>query len=466
MNELNTLLVNMLTENLNQMVLSNSTDKDRAVKAKIRPILLKGKLMFQETLYRGTQVFHHNYLPQDMCRQVTEYLNGLFKQAEMEDKEQKAVILVSKKGKITIKCHKISFEKRTERNSEKIERNIKNQKEEEKNQEELEQQIGKIEAEESKKEQDKQQKCSKEIGVSKNNQEKQNQKLKKEESQQNNEKSKIEKKNSIGLEHNRVKQYILEEGRPVDFLVGLGVQSADGKVLKAKYDKFRQINRYLEFIEDILDELPRDRTIRIIDFGCGKSYLTFAMYYYLHELCKKDIEVIGLDLKTEVIDHCNSLAKEYGYQHLHFEKGDIRNYEKSEQVDMVVSLHACDTATDYALEKAVKWGAKVIMAVPCCQHEVNKQIKCRTFSPILKYGLIKERISALLTDALRANLLEAQGYHTQILEFIEIEHTPKNLLIRAVKQNRMQPKGEGDIREIAEFLHIFPTLEKLLSKNS
>lgn len=265
------------------------------------------------------------------------------------------------------------------------------------------------------------------------------------------------------LAHNRTKHYILEEGKPVDFLVGLGVQTLDGRVTRARFDKFRQINRYLEFIEDVIDELPKDRTIRIIDFGCGKSYLTFAMYYYLHELQHRDIQVTGLDLKTDVIQHCNELAEKLGYDRLKFERGDISTYEGTDVADMVVTLHACDLATDYALDKAVKWGARVILAVPCCQHELNRQIKCDPLKPVLKYGIIKERVAALLTDALRANLLEQQGYETQILEFIDMEHTPKNLLIRAVKKNGMRPKKSADIGTVEELLHVAPTLEKLLN---
>lgn len=265
------------------------------------------------------------------------------------------------------------------------------------------------------------------------------------------------------LSHNRTKHYILEEGKPVDFLVGLGVQTPDGRVTKARFDKFRQINRYLEFIEDVIDELPTDRTIRIIDFGCGKSYLTFAMYYYLHELQHRDIQVTGLDLKTDVIKHCNELAEKLGYDRLKFERGDISTYEGTDVADMVVTLHACDLATDYALDKAVKWGARVILAVPCCQHELNRQITCDSLKPVLKYGIIKERIAALLTDALRANLLEQQGYETQILEFIDMEHTPKNLLIRAVKKGSMRPKHSTDIRTVEELLHVAPTLDKLLN---
>ena len=208
----------------------------------------------------------------------------------------------------------------------------------------------------------------------------------------------------------------------------------DGKIVRTKMDKFRQINRFLEFVEDILPQLDKDRELTLLDFGCGKSYLTFAMYYYLHELKGYDIRIIGLDLKTDVILHCNELAKKYGYEKLTFLVGDIADYEGVDLVDMVVTLHACDTATDYALAKAVGWNAKVILSLPCCQHEVNKQIQSEDYSLLTRYGIIKERFSALTTDAIRANLLECCGYKTQLLEFIDFEHTPKNILIRAVRR--------------------------------
>lgn len=266
------------------------------------------------------------------------------------------------------------------------------------------------------------------------------------------------------MNHNKKKQYVLPQDVPVPFLVDLGVQTTDGRIVNAKYDKFRQINRYLEFVRDILPSLPKGRTLTIIDFGCGKSYLTFALYYYLKVMNHYDIRVIGLDLKEDVIAKCNELSKKYGYDGLTFHVGDISTYEGVDEVDMVVTLHACDTATDYALEKAVRWNASVILSVPCCQHEINKQIKSKELEPILKYGLIKERMSALITDALRANLLEEQGYETQILEFIDMEHTPKNILIRAVKKKGMhyQSKNKTDLSELEEFLQVSPTLEKLL----
>ncbi len=381
---LDELLDQILNKDLVQIILSNSQDKEFASKVKIRPVMIKGELLFQETLYRGTQVFHENYEKESMSGRIVKLLDEIFKQGEFQGGMLQATALVSKKGKMTLKTKQ-------------VQRPVAER----------------------------------------------------------------------DLSHNREKQYILQEGIPVDFLVGLGVQTPDGKITKNRYDKFRQINRYLEFIEDVLDKLPADRTIRIIDFGCGKSYLTFAMYYYLHVLKKRDIRVTGLDLKKDVIAHCNELAKECGYDKLDFKVGDISTYDGENTVDMVVSLHACDTATDYAIEKAVKWGAKVIMAVPCCQHEVNKQISCKELQPLLKYGLIKERISALITDAVRANLLEEQGYDTQILEFIDMEHTPKNLLIRATKKDgavKMQQKNL--INNTMEFLHIHPTLQDLLDNET
>lgn len=278
---------------------------------------------------------------------------------------------------------------------------------------------------------------------------------------------KIKKKNTpddnkMIPEHNRRKHYILPEGLPVPFLIDLGVQTKDGKIIHAKYDKFRQINRFLEFVRDVLPALPKDRKVSILDFGCGKSYLTFALYYYLKILNHYDIDVVGLDLKEDVIDSCNQLKEKYGYHNLTFLKGDIREYDEKEQVDMVVTLHACDTATDYALYKAITWNAKVILSVPCCQHELNKQINSRLLQPVLKYGILKERMSALFTDGIRANLLEQAGYETQILEFIDMEHTPKNILIRAIRKNGFQKRKKDELEELIRELHGELTLEKLL----
>lgn len=277
-------------------------------------------------------------------------------------------------------------------------------------------------------------------------------------------------KSESNISHNRSKNYVLPEGETVPFLVELGVMTSKGAVVKARYDKFRQINRYLEFVEDIIPSLPGGREISIIDFGCGKSYLTFALYYYLHEKKGLDVNITGLDLKKDVIENCNALAHKFGYTKLKFLHGDIADYTGTDSVDMVVTLHACDTATDYAIYKAVKWGARVIFAVPCCQHEVNRQINDeKRNGTIMRYGLIKERVSALYTDALRADMLEWKGYKTQILEFIDMEHTPKNILIRAVKPERKlmsvaPDKWEQTLKDTMDELHINPTLYRLFKE--
>ncbi len=271
------------------------------------------------------------------------------------------------------------------------------------------------------------------------------------------------KQPKISLSHNRKKKYILEEGIPVPFLIDLGVMTQNGNIVNAHYDKFRQINRFLEYIEDILPSLPTGRELRILDFGCGKSYLTFAIYYYLKVLKGYPVRITGLDLKKDVIRHCNELAVKYGYDKLEFLCGDIAYYDGCSQVDMVVTLHACDTATDYALAKAVGWGAKVILSVPCCQHELNKQMKNDLLSPVLHYGILKERMAALMTDGLRAQILEANGYRTQILEFIDMAHTPKNLLIRAV-YNGHCADNKAQINELLAAFDVNPTLYRLLCK--
>ena len=277
----------------------------------------------------------------------------------------------------------------------------------------------------------------------------------------------IENNNSsckVDNQNNRQKNYILNDGDHLDFLVEQGVMSSNYRVKADMQHKFRQINRFLEFIKDIESYLPNDRPIHIIDFGCGKSYLTFAVYHYLHNILKKDIYIHGLDLKEQVIIDCNSLAKKLNYDNLFFEIGDISTYNCPYDVDMVMTLHACDTATDYALYNAIKWNAKVILSVPCWQHELNKQIKNDDFSSIFKYGIIQERTSSLFTDALRANILELQGYRTQILEFIDIEHTPKNLLIRAIKTG--SPKKDWTkVDNFVEKFSIDPTLYRLLRGN-
>ena len=286
-------------------------------------------------------------------------------------------------------------------------------------------------------------------------------------------KNAVPKKEAV-LTHNRTKQYILPEGTAVPFLVDLGVMTKEGKIVQSKYDKYRQINRFLEFIEDVLPSLPKEEPVTILDFGCGKSYLTFAMYYYLKILKGYEVKIVGLELKKDVIETCNRLAKKYGYDEMQFLEGDIASYSGVSKIDMVVTLHACDTATDYALYKAINWEAKVILSVPCCQHEVNKQMKNTPLELLFQYGLIKERSAALFTDAIRANLLEEWGYKTQILEFIDMTHTPKNILIRAVKETdkpkkqhkKITKKGQSELSltQILDYFNIHPTLYRLLEE--
>lgn len=238
-------------------------------------------------------------------------------------------------------------------------------------------------------------------------------------------------KQLANLSHNRKKNYMLDPDVVHPFLVRLGVQTKDGKIKSQKQDKFKQINRFIEFAEDALRYLPKDRPLKIIDFGSGKSYLTFALYHYLHEMKGYEVQLTGLDLKKEVIEHCAEIARDLDYTGLTFQVGDISDYNASQEVDMVVTLHACDVATDMALGRAVKWGAKVILSVPCCQHELFTQLDSPALNVMTKHGLIKERFASLATDSIRAQLLDLVGYDTQLVEFVNLENTPKNILIRA-----------------------------------
>lgn len=267
--------------------------------------------------------------------------------------------------------------------------------------------------------------------------------------------------------HDREKNYLLREGEIVPPLVDMGVFTQEGKVVRSMYDKFRQINRFLELVNDEMDRFPSDRPIRIIDFGCGKSYLTFVLYYYLVQVRKMDVSITGLDLKAAVIDHCNQAAEKYGYDKLHFELGDINGYTPDGPVDMVITLHACDTATDYALFNAISWNVKLILSVPCCQHEVNAQMHAEHLSLFTRYGLIQERMAALITDSIRADLLTYMGYSTQVVEFIDMAHTPKNILLRARKAKLPEStkrQALEEVRTALEEFHIQPTLYKLLVK--
>ena len=272
----------------------------------------------------------------------------------------------------------------------------------------------------------------------------------------------------VNKSHNKEKNYILKEGMIIEPLIDLGVFTKEGKVVKSKYDKYKQINRFVEIIDD---EIKKNdyKELTILDFGCGKSYLTFVLYYYFVKIKNIKVKMIGLDLKKDVIKKCNDIAKSYNYENLHFELGDINGFKYNNKVDMVITLHACDTATDYALYNAIKWNSKMIFSVPCCQHEFNKDMKSEDLSILTRYGIIQERVAALMTDAVRGNLLESVGYKTQLLEFIDIAHSPKNILIRASKGNVSKEKREKAIEEVNNLIKEFnfnPTLYKLLKEDS
>ena len=455
MEELYGTYLGYMTEGLVLAVASNPADKaeDAPTKLRIRPVNIRGEVRFQVTQTVGTKELHENLdapaAAELLCRMTagepagseysaatapvgsgytaatapagSEYTSApdktgavnktsatqQFRQIEIQDNASSLLVMVSKKGKRTVKQRRLS--KPTVCGTDTA--------------------------------------C--ENGTSAANQDR--------------------AETAAGVQsHNRTRSYLLPEGEPVPFLVELGVMARSGQVVKARYDKFRQINRYLEFVEDILPSLPSGREISIIDFGCGKSYLTFALYYYLHEKRGLDVRITGLDLKRDVIENCNLLAKKFKYDKLNFLHGDIADYTGTDSVDMVITLHACDTATDYALFKAITWHARVIFCVPCCQHELNRLMKDERQKSVFRYGLIKERMAALYTDAFRADMLEEQGYKTQILEFIDMEHTPKNILIRAVRQpQRMLPKGMQETAgagyaELMKELGVTPTLYRLL----
>lgn len=383
---LDLLLAEVAEGRLLACTLSKPRTKDNPYhKVTVRPLELKGRLVYQAAYHYEQKVIHENLGLQEAERLLAELMQGVFRQGHFFTSAADWQVLVNKKGMLRVLRRKPS---RTEQD--------------------------------------------------------------------------------LDLQHNRSKNYILQEGTPYPFLVELGVMNSSGKVLAKHYHKFRQLNRYLEIVEDCMPYLERNKELplQIVDFGSGKAYLTFALYHYLAEHLQRGVRIFGLDLKEDVVAFCNETAARLNYQHLQFLHQDIKDFSARGQIDLVVSLHACDTATDYALAQAVKWGAQVILAVPCCQHEVFRQLNGEADPVLFQHGILKERTAALITDSARAKLLELEGYSVQVMEFIDLEHTPKNLLIRAFRtESAREDDSRREYMRFKEFWGIEPTLERLLAQD-
>ena len=367
--ELQKLLQDEIREGLYRITISGPRGDSEVSKVRIRPVEIKGKLLFQCQETVGTKEFHKNMTKDDVITRISDWMNGTFKQMQLESDTCTASVLVSKKGTMTIK--KKPHMKGT----------------------------GK----------------------------------------------------PVNLAHNRKKRYILEEGIPVPFLQDLGVMTKEGKIVRTRYDKFRQINRFLELVRDTLPYLPKGK-IRICDLCCGKSYLSFAVYHYFADILGYEVEMTGVDLKRDVIDYCEETARALGFTGLHFLCGNIAAYESPEPPALVVSLHACDTATDLVLDKAVSWGARVILSTPCCHHELNRNLSCPPLAFIAEHSMLRQKFCDAATDALRLKKLEAAGYRVAALELIDPDDTPKNIMLRAIRRPDADADTEKKRKAMEEYL--------------
>ena len=413
MSELQKIIMDMTGNPITKVIISKPQGKSSPYK---KIVIERKKDYFQAAKYTEKQVFHDNVKPEDFAEYLLETITDSYLQVNAWDLEKEHILLLSKKGKVTYKTKKQVQGANASGQLKTSTANTKNE--------------------------------GAQTAWSAN--------------------AAQLASDMTYAAHNRKKNYILEEGQVIPPLVDMGVFTKDGKVVRSMYDKFRQINRFIEMIDDGVRDYNKEE-IHIIDFGCGKSYLTFIMYYYFTEVRHMKVQMLGLDLKEDVIKKCNETAEKYGYNNLHFQMGDINGFQTPFDVDMVVTLHACDTATDFALYNAIQWNAKMIFSVPCCQHELNQQMETEDLSLLTRYGIVKERFAALTTDAIRANLLEYCGYRTQLLEFVDFAHTPKNILIRAIRKPvvpaTVKKKYLAEVEAVKNEFHLTPTLYTLLEKD-